>query len=213
MTRVVDMTGERFGECIVIGREGSNKDKKATWKCLCYCGVEFVTTGKSIRLGYAKSCGCFRKMVLSKQGKKNITHNESKSRLYGIWRGMKKRCKNPSDTSYRYYGAKGIEYCGAWEEYEAFRDWSFINGYQEHLTLDRLDNDKGYYPDNCEWSTWHEQARNRSNNVIVEHGGIKKTLSEVAEDVGESREMIWYRHHNDIPYDEPKRIFVKSADL
>lgn len=98
MARLIDMTGKKFNECNVIKRYGSNKDKKATWLCECFCGETFVATGKDIRNGNVKSCGCYRNSILNSQGGKNKTHNETKTRLYNIWRGIKKRCYIPNDT-------------------------------------------------------------------------------------------------------------------
>lgn len=214
MSRAVDMVGKKFEGCVVLERDGTNKDKKATWKCKCHCGNIFVTTGKSIRLGLVKSCGCLKTKTIIEQGKNNKIHGETKTRLYNIWRGMKKRCYLPSDTSYKWYGAKGTKVCGEWlSSYETFRNWALQTGYEEHLTLDRIKNDKGYCPENCRWTDWTTQERNRSNNVIVTFRGDEMTLSEVAEELGESRALISYRYKNNIDFDNPKKKFCKRIRL
>lgn len=215
MGRIINMVGKEFNGCVVLGSKGMDKDKKARWGCRCYCGKNFVTTGKSIRAGKTKSCGCFKTKVIVKAGKENKIHGETKTRLYNIWHGMKKRCSTPSDTSYKNYGAKGIRVCKEWlDSYENFRGWALSNGYEEHLTLDRIESDKNYSPDNCRWANWITQGRNRSSNVFVNFKGKKMTLSQVAEEIGESREMVWYRHKHGIQLDKQKRrTFVKEDDL
>jgi hypothetical protein len=206
MGSVKNMVGVNFNGCLVIEREGVSKDKKATWKCRCYCGKIFTTSGKTIRSGYVKSCGCLKTKVIVEVGKKNKTHGETKTRLYDIWRGMKKRCHKETDSRYKNYGAKGIKVCDEWFlDYEAFRNWSLENGYSENLTIDRIDNKEGYKPSNCRWVDWKTQARNRTNNVLVMFEGEKVTLSQVAEIVGLSREAIWYRHKKGIDFNLPKK--------
>lgn len=212
MSRLIDMKGKKFHGCVVIYRAGSNRDGKATWKCRCVCGNVFIATGKDIRNGSTKSCGCLKTKVIVEAGLRNVTHGETKTRLYGIWRGMKKRCYIPSDISYKNYGAKGITVCNEWMgSYEVFRDWAMANGYQEHLTLDRINSAGNYTPENCRWADWVTQARNRTNNVFVNFRGEEMTLSQVAEEVGESKEMIWYRHKHGIDFNLPNRL--KESDL
>lgn len=188
------MIGVIFNGCEVIERVGTNKDKKATWGCLCYCGKKFTATGKSIRQGYIKSCGCYRSKVLSNSGASNKTHGKTGSRLYNIWRGMKKRCYLPTDSSYKNYGAKGITVCEEWSNsFESFMEWAENNGYQDKLTIDRLDNSKGYYPENCRWADYTTQGRNRSNNARMEYKGKILTKTEIAKELGISKNLLHYR--------------------
>ena len=194
MAKMIDMTDQTFNGCKVIKREGSDKDRKATWLCQCFCGKSFITTGKSIRLGFTKSCGCHKKNIIMNAGMNNKTHGMTKTRLYRIWRGIKKRCRYEKDASYKYYGSKGIDVCDEWfDSFDNFKDWALSNGYNDSLTIDRIDNSKGYYPENCKWSTYKEQARNRSNNVKMNFRNESLTKSEVAEKLGISRNLLQYR--------------------
>lgn len=205
MSRLIDMEGYVFSGCEVISREGSNKDKKATWKCLCKCGEVFVATGKSIRNGSVKSCGCLHREILANSWKSNVTHGGSKTRLYNVWRGIKKRCRLTSDKQYKDYGGRGIDVIDEWyDSFEKFREWSLKNGYEENLTIDRVDNNKGYSPDNCRWVDFDIQANNRRGNVREWFEGEYLTLSQIAKKVGISKELLHYRKVNSIPYRKTK---------
>jgi hypothetical protein len=110
--------------------------------------------------------------------KRNTSHNESKTRLYRTWKGIRGRCNNQNSKDYKHYGGRGIGLCAEWQEFEAFRDWALSNGYSDDLSIDRIDNDKGYSPDNCRWATQTEQTNNKSNNLHIEYRGETKTLAE-----------------------------------
>lgn len=125
-----------------------------------------------------------------------VKHGDHKKRLYRIWIGMKYRCNNPNHSYYRDYGARGITVCGEWEKYENFRDWALSNGYQNDLTIDRIDNDKGYSPENCRWITMKKQSNNRRTNRVIECNGEKHTLSEWSEIVGVCVGTLWDRLKN-----------------
>src|SRR3990167_4898517 len=107
-----------------------------------------------------KSCGCMKK-EFGKINKNALKHGEVKTRLYSIWGNMKNRCSNPNSQAYKYYGGRGITICNEWLEFIPFRDWSLSNGYTDILEIDRKENDKGYYPENCRWTSETEQSRNR----------------------------------------------------
>lgn len=115
----------------------------------------------------------------------NIKHGDTArgktQRLYRIWSGMISRCTNENVDSYKYYGAKGISVCEEWKDYVKFKQWAESNGYNDNLTIDRINNDKEYCPENCRWITIKEQERNRSNNHIVEYNGESHTISEWSE--------------------------------
>ena len=172
MAKFKDRTGERYGRLLVLEHYGKDHRGKHLWKCVCDCGNEVVVRGEYLKSGHTKSCGC------NKSISHTITHGKSKSRLYKIWVGMKERCYNPNRNSYCWYGAKGICVCDEWDDFENFYDWSMNNGYSDELTIDRIDSNGNYCPENCRWSTDREQANNRSTNRIIEYNGESHTLEE-----------------------------------
>lgn len=159
MARRIDMTGERYGRLVVLEYHSTNRHGKALWSCRCDCGNEGVFIGENLRSGRTTSCGCYN---LERSIKVNTTHGMTGTRLYECWLDMKKRCYNPNNKEYSNYGQRGIRVCGEWEnDFEAFMKWSLNTGYDDTLTLDRIDVEGDYTPDNCRWSTWSEQGRNK----------------------------------------------------
>lgn len=200
MGRVKDETGKRYGKLIVIKQVGLNNDKKMTWLCKCDCGKETVVAGKSLRSGSTKSCGCYKSETAKKNSEKNKTHGETNSRLYNIWRGVKKRCRLKSNHAYKCYGAKDIDVCEEWySSYEKFREWSLNNGYEDGLTLDRINGLKGYTPNNCRWTDWKTQENNRCNNVIVTYKGKQYPRGILASKLQVTVQAIYYRQKHNIP--------------
>ena len=123
-------------------------------------------------------------------------HNLSKTRLYKIWDGMKQRCYNPNDTRYTNYGARGISICDEWEhKFKAFYDWAMKNGYDDTLSIDRIDIDGNYCPENCRWATSAEQMKNRRNNVYVEYDGKVMCLSDAAKASGINKDTLKSRYY------------------
>lgn len=159
MSKVKDLTGQTFGRLKVLERAGSNKNGRALWLCKCDCGKIIVKTGKLLLNGHCKSCGCgeYENRV------NNITsHGLSNTRLYTIWQGMKQRCYYPKHKDYHNYGGRGIKICKAWlNDFVNFYNWAVDNGYREDLTIDRIDVDGDYTPNNCRWATWREQRLNQ----------------------------------------------------
>lgn len=158
MRPAIDLTGQKFGRLTVTARSGKTKAGKLLWSCVCDCGATTVVAGGDLRSGKQKSCGCLYTETRCATHRKHGGHG---SRLHGIWEGMRSRCNNPNREGYKNYGGRGIRICPEWDDFAAFQAWALANGYQENLTIDRIDNDKGYSPDNCRWVSKAEQNRNR----------------------------------------------------
>lgn len=179
--RYKDLTGQKFGRLKVIGIH-ETKTRKTYWTCQCDCGGIKVVRSDSLQNGSIKSCGCLKKQ----QDKINLTanhrHKMSGTRIYSIWQGMKGRCYNEHDPRYERYGKRGIDVCDEWiHDFTVFYEWSLENGYTDELTIDRIDNDSGYSPNNCRWVDVKTQCRNRSTNINIRIGNATKTLTEWCE--------------------------------
>ena len=174
-----DLKGQQFGRLTVISFAGTDKNGKALWNCQCECGNKTTVRLDKLSNGETKSCGCIRR---EKTRKRATTHGNSKKRLYRIWCGILHRTGNENAIEYDRYGGRGIYICKEWKEsFEEFEKWALENGYTGKLTIDRMDNDKGYSPENCRWTDWKTQENNKSNVKKYEYKGELKTITELAE--------------------------------
>ena len=173
MWEAKDLTGLHFGRLTVLERVENDKHRKARWLCVCDCGEKTVVVGSDLQKGNTQSCGCFHKESVAKiLAKINESHGESRTRLYQTWGMMKQRCYNPKSQIYHRYGGRGITVCDEWRnDFEAFREWALSHGYAEGLTIDRIDVDGNYCPENCQWLTrsentkkMHEDKKERKEN-------------------------------------------------
>ena len=167
--KLIDLTGQKFHHLTVLRRSENNTNGgKPKWVCQCDCGNIVEVGGCELKNGNTKSCGCWN-VISARQ--RFTTHGLSKTRLYRIWCRMKDRCYNPNDKRYNDYGGRGIRVCDEWlNDFMAFREWALENGYDENApfgqcTLDRANNNEGYFPFNCVWSTIAQQNRNKRNIV------------------------------------------------
>ena len=175
----VEMKGKRFGRYVVLRYVGENKAHESLWECKCDCGNIRVVPGVRLRKGGALSCGCYHR---DEMVNRLTSHGLSESRIYDIWKELKQRCTNESNIKYKYYGEKGITVCDEWaNSFISFYNWSIENGYNESLTIDRIDSNKGYNPSNCRWVSYKVQNNNKGNNVRIEMDGVVKTISEWCE--------------------------------
>lgn len=198
MGKFEDLSGKRFGRLIVIRRTNdyvSPSGKHVVkWLCKCDCGNMVRTTSYQLKSGKTKSCGCYQKQMASYANK---IHGLSKERLYYIWRDMRYRCQSPKQKEYCNYGARGISLCSDWEDYLKFKEWALSHGYRDDLTIDRIDNEKGYYPENCRWATRAQQNRNmRRNNHVIYHGK-DYIVAELARKAGINKSVFLNRIMNE----------------
>lgn len=175
--------GKEFGRLEVIGEpftKGEGRRTRLYYPCRCKCGEEKPVRCDGLKDGSVASCGCGQRDAATKS---NTTHGDSGSRLHVIRNNVIQRCHNPKNPKYADYGGRGITVCQEWREsYEAFRNWSTANGYQDDLEIDREDNDKPYSPNNCRWTTRGEQLRNTRRNRIYTAFGETKCLKDWADD-------------------------------
>lgn len=188
MPQKIDLTGKRFGKLVVLSEVAERKNKSILWECRCDCGNKVIVQGMALRCGHTKSCGCLKIEKFTEMAKmhpRKTISKESKTRLYRIWKDMRRRTVNPKRQNYHRYGGRGIKVCNEWfENYQAFKEWAYLNGYKDTLSIDRIDNDGDYCPDNCRWVDKTEQARNRTNTMYYTHNGVTKTVAEWSEITG-----------------------------
>ena len=166
--------GHKYGRLTVI----KNLHPEDKVVCLCDCGNIKTARADNVFYGRTKSCGC-----LFNEGN-NKKHGDRGTRLYTIWKGIRERCNTPSCISYPRYGGRGIKVCDEWKDYTLFKAWALSHGYDDGLTIDRIDVNGDYEPQNCRWATYKEQARNKRNNHFLSYEGKMLTLAEWSEITG-----------------------------
>ena len=190
MPELIDITDVQFEHCVALryvcgGKQG------AKFLCRCECGKEFVARSVDLRKGRVKSCGCVNRRELIN---KNTKHGYHDHPIYFALSHIKQRCCNPKCAEYQNYGGRGITVCDEWlNNPKSFIDWSIQNGWRKGLTIDRIDNDKGYEPSNCRWVDMNVQENNKRNNHFLEYKGRRLTISQWSKEIGISRDSINYR--------------------
>lgn len=191
-----DLTGMRFNRLTVIRSAEKSKTGETRWVCKCDCGNETIVQSNNLKSGLVKSCGCLRHeyLVDSHTIHGGAKRDGKRTKLYSIWIGMRRRCYDMNDVNYHRYGERGITVCGEWkDDFAKFRAWAVKNGYRPNLTIDRIDNDRGYSPDNCRWAGARDQARNRRSNRVITFNGETHILVEWAEITGIPRSTLYDR--------------------
>lgn len=175
MGRRIDLLGQRFGRLTVIEETNRRANGSILWKCKCDCGNTVLVRSNHLRRGGVLSCGCYNRDIITKHGDKD-------NPLYHTLQCMKDRCYNSNAQEYENYGGRGIKICDEWlESYESFRDWAMANGYRKGLSIDRIDNNGDYSPDNCRWATMKTQCRNRRSNHLLTINGETHCIAEWGE--------------------------------
>ena len=185
-SKLNDLTGKKFGRLTVLSRSNNNtNDKKPKWICCCDCGNLTEVAGNSLISGRTKSCGCLKAetshIILKTHG--GSTKN-NKEKLYTIWSDIKQRCYNKNSPAYPYYGGRGITMDNIWySSYSAFREWALNNGYdptarRPDCTIDRIDVNGNYCPENCRWVSMKIQGNNTRKNRVLSLGDETHTVSE-----------------------------------
>lgn len=173
LVKPIDFTDQRINKLVVVELI-DYKDGYSHWKCKCDCGNIVIRSNRSLSSKGFKSCGCHR----IKSGRKKWKHY---SLLYGTWNRMKRRCFDRNNPKYKNYGGRGISVCSNWMIYKNFEKWALMNGYVKGLSIDRINNDRNYEPDNCRWITVSENSRHRKNTKLFMYKEKKYCLRELAE--------------------------------
>lgn len=200
MKRFENLVGKKFNRLLVIEpTEKRNSNRNMIWKCQCDCGnITYVATS-SLKSNHTKSCGCYKKEKSIMSGIRlseiNRTHGFGyENPLYRKWAKIKDRCYQKSNISYKNYGDRGIIMCDEWKnDFMSFYNWAMANGYKENLTIDRIDVNGNYEPNNCRWATKKEQANNRRNNVIIEYNEERHTIQEWCEKLNVKYSILYNR--------------------
>lgn len=204
MGKFTDFSGQKFGRLTVLYRVENDKNGNSRFVCKCDCGKEKTVLSQCLRSGRTKSCGCFSREISAinceKLGRASKTHGLRSTRLYHVWNDMKTRCYNKNALNYNDYGGRGITICDEWRnDFKAFYDWAMANGYDENAprgtcTIDRVDNNKGYSPDNCRWVSVRVQNNNKRNGKPFTYEDVEyKSRSEASRQLGIPKTTLFQR--------------------
>lgn len=174
-----DIKGVRFGRLLALEHIGMSSDRTALWKCKCDCGNIIIARECNLHNGNTKSCGCY---AIDRIREANTKHGLYGTRLYRIWHGMKYRCYNSNADEYPNYGGKGVVVCDDWkDDFSKFNEWALSHGYQDNLTIDRIDANGNYEPSNCQWVTLEENVRNVNKKNFVRIFGENYSINQLSQ--------------------------------
>lgn len=181
--------GKRFGRLLVIKESACSINGKKKYQCLCDCGKETIVFSENLISGHTRSCGCLKNDVIHAGA--NTKHGLCRTRIYRIWKEMRRRCNNPNRPNYPRYGGRGIKVCDEWNsDFMSFYKWAINNKYDDSLSIDRIDNNEGYGPENCRWASPQEQSNNRRSNRFLQHNGEEHTIAEWSRITGLEQSLI-----------------------
>jgi hypothetical protein len=192
MSNIRNLVGQRFGRLTVVERIRDSVKKRTNYRCSCDCGNETLVFHGSLTRSLTNSCGCVRNECTAERNRGNATHGESKTSLYSLWHTMIDRCECPTAHAYELYGGRGIKVCERWRK--SFIDFKNDMGPRPNkLTIDRIDSNGNYTPENCRWATRKEQSNNKRNNVVLEFQGQKMNISQWADAMSIPRTRLYSR--------------------
>ena len=177
-----DITGMKFGRLTVLRLSHKDNRHECHWLCKCDCGNEKTVSGNKLRSGNTKSCGCMQKEFLD--GRLRRKHGLTNAKLYATWENMKHRCNDPNNWMYPNYGGRGIKVCEEWLDSSTFFEWALRHGYEEGLSIERINVNGNYEPNNCRWVTQKVQSRNSRTNHLITYNDQTHCLVEWAEILG-----------------------------
>lgn len=200
--KVKDLTNKKFGHLTVVKmNEERGPSNKVMCTCKCDCGNTIVVMSNSLTTGKTVSCGC----RIQKK-----THGMKNTRIYRIWAGMKNRCTNVNNQSYSDYGGRGITLCEEWNKFENFYKWSKESGYSDNLTIDRINVNGNYEPNNCRWATYEQQNNNKRNNIYIKYNNEVVTLTELSRMTNICPESLRKRYNDEDEDNEELIEYVTS---
>lgn len=195
--------GQKFGLLTAV-QPAVSRGGKTWWLFSCECGVKKELRVSAVKYGTPKSCGCAI-ATRNRERPGHLSHGDARKgkvvRLHGIWRKMLGRCNSTVAVPHAAYAGRGVAVCPEWTEYVAFKAWALENGYQPHLTIERIDNDGNYEPSNCRWATRRDQTRNRRSSRFIEHAGRRLLLCDWATATGLDASLIAWRIKQGWPMD------------
>jgi len=198
LSKAKDLSGMKFGKLTVLRRSsdtGGGKKPTVKWICRCDCGKVCTVPGGSLKTGHTKSCGCL-----------HTKHHGGRDepRLYNAWLNMRRRVNDPTNKRYASYGGKGVKICDEWQnDFIAFRNWAKANGYADNLTIDRIDNNGDYCPENCRWVDSYVQQNNTSRNRYIYVRGELMTMANAAKTLGLTYSTVQHRVERGQSVDRP----------
>jgi len=208
MPKLINLTGKKFGRLLVIEKLNNDKYNKIRWLCLCDCGNIKIIIGERLRSGHTKSCGCLNKEIITK-------HGYSNTRIYHIWENMIQRCTNIKNKEYKNYGGRisPIVVCDRWLD----KNNGFINFLEDmgeppsaQHQIDRIDNNKGYFKENCRWTSRKNNNRNKRNNHMLEYNNKNQCVAKWSDETGIPYQIIYSRIKSGWSTEETLTIPVKK---